>query len=133
MQKFKPVWLLPCDRNRHLEGFDCYLSYNIKLYFPKDIENMLLENTLPKFKLVVVGIIYHPANHTNIMEIFMKTCLKFTKIIFKWTIRWGRCLTHSVFFFSALATLCLTFVSQLFINLHNSRGDKDPILHPTGW
>ena len=95
-------------------------------------ENILFETTLPKFKLVVVGIIYHPANYTNIMEIFMKTCLKLTQIIFKWTIRWGRYLTHSVFFFSALVALCLKFFSQLFRNLHNSRGDKEPILHPIG-
>ena len=34
---------------------------------------------------------------------------------------------NSVFLFFALA-VCLQFVSQLFRNLQNSRGDKEPIL-----
>ena len=36
---------LRCDRNRHEGGIACYirndLSYNVKSYFPKDIENIL--------------------------------------------------------------------------------------------
>ena len=36
--------LLRCDRNRHGGGVACYikseLSYNVKSYFPKDIENI---------------------------------------------------------------------------------------------
>ena len=39
--------LLRCDRNRHGGGVACYirndLSYNVKSYFPKDIENIFFK------------------------------------------------------------------------------------------
>ena len=39
--------LLSCDRNRHRERVACYirndLSYNVKSYLPKDIENIFFE------------------------------------------------------------------------------------------
>ena len=54
--------LLRCDRNRHGEGVACYirndLRYNVKSYFPKDIENIFFKLLLPNTKPVVVGTIY---------------------------------------------------------------------------
>ena len=41
-----------------------------------------------------------------------------------------RLTANSFFLFLALAAVCLQFVSQLFRNLQNNRGDKDPILYP---
>ena len=46
--------LLRCDRNRHGGGVACYvrndLSYNVKSYFSKDIENIFFELLLPNTK-----------------------------------------------------------------------------------
>ena len=54
--------LLYCDINKHGGSFACYtgndLSYNIKSYFPKDIENIFFEILLPNSKPIVVGTIY---------------------------------------------------------------------------
>ena len=51
--------LLRCDRNRHGGGVACYIrndfSYNVKSYFPKEIENILFELSLPNTKPIVVG------------------------------------------------------------------------------
>ena len=56
--------LLRCDRNRHGEGVICYirndLSYNVKSYFPKDIEKIFFKLLLPNTKPIVVGTIYRP-------------------------------------------------------------------------
>ena len=67
--------LLRCDKNRHGGGrVACYikndLSYNVKSYFPKDIENMLFELLLPNTKPIAVDTVYPPPNQTNFMEIF---------------------------------------------------------------
>ena len=51
------------------------LSYNVKLYFPKDIENIFFE-LLPKTKPIVVGAIYRLPNQTNFMEIFNENVCK---------------------------------------------------------
>ena len=40
--------------------------------------------------------------------------------------------TNSVFVFFAFGAVCLQFVSQLFRNLQNNRGDTEPILYPNG-
>ena len=72
--------LLRCNRNRHGGGVACYvrndLSYNVKSYFPKDIENIFFELLLPNTKPIVVGTIYRPPNQTNFRRFFMQTCLK---------------------------------------------------------
>ena len=72
--------LLLCDRNRHAGGEACYirndLSYNVKSYFPKDIENIFLELLLPQTKPIVVGTIYRPPNQTNFIEIFNENLTK---------------------------------------------------------
>ena len=72
--------LLRCDRNRHGGGVACYirndLSYNVKSYFPKDIENIFFELLLPNTKPIVVGTIYRPPNQTNFMEIFNENLSK---------------------------------------------------------
>ena len=61
------------DRSRHGGGIACYirndLSYNVKSYFPKDIENIFFELLLPNTKPIVVGTIYCPTDQTNFMEI----------------------------------------------------------------
>ena len=67
--------LLRCDKNSHGGGrVACYikndLSYNVKSYFPKDIENMLFELLLPNTKPIAAGTVYRPPNQTNFMEIF---------------------------------------------------------------
>ena len=58
--------LLRCDRNRHGGGVSCYIrhdfSYNVKSYFPKDIENIFFELLLPNTKPIVVHTIYRPPN-----------------------------------------------------------------------
>ena len=51
------------------------LSYNLKLYSPKDIENIVFE-LLPNTKPIVVGAIYRPPNQTNFMEIFNENVCK---------------------------------------------------------
>ena len=72
--------LLRCDRNRDGGGVACYirndLSYNVKSYFPKDIENIFFELLLPNTKPVVVGPIYRPPNQANFMEIFNENLSK---------------------------------------------------------
>ena len=72
--------LLRCDRNRHGGGVACYirndLSYNVKSYFPKDIENIFLELLLPNTEPKVVGKIYRPPNQINFMEIFNENLSK---------------------------------------------------------
>ena len=72
--------LLRCDRNRHGGGVDCYirndLSYNVKSYFPKDIENIFFELLLPNTKPILVGTIYRPPNQTNFMKIFNENLSK---------------------------------------------------------
>ena len=72
--------LLLCDRNRHGGGVACYirndLSYNVKSYFPKDLENIFFELLLPNTKPIVVGTIYRPPNQTNFMEIFSENLSK---------------------------------------------------------
>ena len=61
-------------------GVACYirndLSYDVKSYFPKDIENMFLELLLPNTKPIVVGTIYCPPNQTNFVEIFNENLSK---------------------------------------------------------
>ena len=53
---------LHCDRNRHGGGVVCYirndLSYDVKSFFPPEIENIFFELLLPNTKPIVVGIIY---------------------------------------------------------------------------
>ena len=75
--------LLRCDRNRHGGGVACYirndLSYSVKSYFPKDIENIFFELLLPNTKPVVVGTIYRPPNQANFMEIFNENLSKVDK------------------------------------------------------
>ena len=72
--------LLRYDRNRHGGGIACYirndLSYNVKPYFPKNIENIFFELLLPNTKPIVVGTIYLPPNQTNFMEIFNENLSK---------------------------------------------------------
>ena len=71
---------LRCDKNRHGGGVACYvrndLSYNVKSYFPKDIENIFFELLLPNTKPIVVATIYRPPNQTNFMEIFNENLSK---------------------------------------------------------
>ena len=58
--------LLLCYRNRHGGWVACYirndLSYNVKSYSPKDIENIFFELLLQNTKPIVVGTIYRPPN-----------------------------------------------------------------------
>ena len=48
----------------------CYIrndiNYNVKSYFPKDIENIFFELLLPNTKPIVVGTIYCPPNEPNL-------------------------------------------------------------------
>ena len=80
--------LLRCDRNRHGGGVACYirndLSYNVKSYFPKDIENIFFELLLPNTKPIVVGTITHQTKQI-LWRFLMKTCLKLTQIKLKLT------------------------------------------------
>ena len=73
--------LLRWDRNRQGKGVACYitndLSYNIKPYFPKDMENT--KHLLPNAKPIVVGTIYRPPNQTSFMEIFNENLSKVDK------------------------------------------------------
>ena len=61
-------------------GVACYirndLSYNVKSYFPKEIENVFFELLLPNTKAIVVGTIYRPPNQTNFMEILNENLSK---------------------------------------------------------
>ena len=54
----------------------CYirseLSYNVKSYFLKDIENIFFELLLPQTKPIVVSTIGRLPNQTNCKEIFNK-------------------------------------------------------------
>ena len=72
--------LLRCDRNTHGGGVACCirndLSYNVKSYFPKDIENIFFQLLLPNTKPTVVGTIYRPPKQTNFMVIFNKNLSK---------------------------------------------------------
>ena len=73
-------YLLRCDRNKHGGGVACYirndLSYNVKSYFSKDIENIFFELVLPNIKPVVVDTIYRSPNQTSFMEIFNENLSK---------------------------------------------------------
>ena len=68
------------DMERRGRGVACYirndLSYDVKSYFLKDIENIFLELLLPNTKPIVVGTIYCPPNQTNFMEIFNENLSK---------------------------------------------------------
>ena len=70
--------LLRWDRNGH--GVACYirndLNYNIKSYFPKDIENIFFEILFPNTKLILVGTIYSPPSQINFSEIFNQNLSK---------------------------------------------------------
>ena len=50
--------------------------YDVKSYFPKDIENISFELILPNTKPIVVGTIYRPPNQANFMEIFKENLSK---------------------------------------------------------
>ena len=50
--------------------------YDVKSYFPKDIENISFELILPNTKPIVVGTIYRPPNQANFMEIFNENLSK---------------------------------------------------------
>lgn len=53
---------LCCDRNRHGGKLVCYIrkdiSYDVKYFFPHEIENVFFEILLPNTKAIVVEIIY---------------------------------------------------------------------------
>ena len=72
--------LFRCHRNRYGGGVACYirndLSYNVKSYFPKDIENIFFELLLPNTKPIVVSTFYLLPNQTNFMEIFNENLSK---------------------------------------------------------
>ena len=72
--------ILRCDRNRHGGGVACYigndLSYKVKLYFSKDMENIFFELLFPNTKPIVVGTIYGTPNQTNFMDIFNENLSK---------------------------------------------------------
>ena len=62
-----------CDWNRHGRGVVCYvrnnLSYDVKSFFPPEIENIFFELLLPNIKPIVVGIIYRPPSLSGSLEI----------------------------------------------------------------
>ena len=64
---------LCCDRNRHGGGVVCYtrndLSYDVKSFFPPEIENIFFEILLPNTKTIVVRIIYRPPSQSEFLEI----------------------------------------------------------------
>ena len=64
---------LRCDRNRHGGGVVCYirndLSYDVKSFFPPEIENIFFEILLPNTKPIIVGIIYRPPSQSEFLEI----------------------------------------------------------------
>ena len=61
-----------CDRNRHGGGVICYirnnLSYDVKSFFPHEIENIFFKLLLPNMKPIVVGIIYQPPSQSEFLE-----------------------------------------------------------------
>ena len=63
---------LRCDRNRHGGGVVCYirndLSYDVKSFFPPEIENIFFEILLPNTKPIIVGIIYGPPGQSEFLE-----------------------------------------------------------------
>ena len=65
--------LLRCDRDRAGGGTTCYIrsneGYVQKHFFPKKIENSLVEILLPKTKPLIVGTINRPSNKVNFFEI----------------------------------------------------------------
>ena len=64
---------LRCDWNRHGGGVVCYirndLSYDVKSFFPPEIENSFFEILLPNTKPIIVGIIYRPPSQSEFLEI----------------------------------------------------------------
>ena len=62
-----------CDWNRHGRGVVCYvrnnLSYDVKSFFPPEIENIFFELLLPNIKPIVAGIIYRPPSLSGSLEI----------------------------------------------------------------
>ena len=64
---------LCCDRNRHGGRVVCYikndLSFDVKPFFPPEIENVFFEILLPNTKPIVVGIIYRPPSQSEFLEI----------------------------------------------------------------
>ena len=64
---------LRCDQNRHGGGVVCYirndLSYDVKSFFPPEIENIFFEILLPNTKPIIVGIIYRPPSQSEFLEI----------------------------------------------------------------
>ena len=64
---------LCCDWNRHGGGVVCYirndLSYDIKSFFPPEIENIFFELLLPNRKPIVVRIIYRPPCQSEFLGI----------------------------------------------------------------
>ena len=64
---------LSCDQNRHGRGVVCYirddLSFDVKPFFPPEIENVFFEILLPNTKPIVVGIIYRPPSQSEFSEI----------------------------------------------------------------
>ena len=64
---------LRCDSNRRRGGVVCYirndLSFDVKSFFPSEIENVFLEILLPNTKPIVVGIIYRPPSQSEFLKI----------------------------------------------------------------
>ena len=64
---------LCCDLNSHRGGVVCYirndLSYEVKSFFPPEIENIFFELLLPNTKLIVFRIIYRPPGQSEVLEI----------------------------------------------------------------
>ena len=64
---------LSCDQNRHGRRVVCYirddLSFDVKPFFPPEIENVFFEILLPNTKPIVVGIIYRPPSQSEFLEI----------------------------------------------------------------
>ena len=72
--------LLCCDWNRHGGEVACCigndLSYNVKSYFLKGIENIFFELLLPNTKPIVIGTVHRSLNQTNFKEIFNENLSK---------------------------------------------------------
>ena len=64
---------LRCDRKRHGGGVVCYirndLSYDVKSFFPPEIESIFFEILLPNTKPIIVGNIYRPPSLSEFLEI----------------------------------------------------------------
>ena len=62
-----------CDRNRHGGRVVCYirndLNFDVKPFFPPEIENVFFKVLLPNTKPIVVGIIYRPPCQSEFLEI----------------------------------------------------------------